>query len=225
MDKPSNDIERLEKLLVEARMSWAELARRIGVSDQAVGNWKMRGRVPPGKATVLASALQSTADYILSGRMGPQTAQGGNDGKWDHPTSFRAAPSFPSRQFPVLSWLTAGSWPETSPGFAPVDVAEWFPCPVMCSAATYVLRVEGVSMEPRFRPGELIFVDPDVHAKHNSFVIVQFPGEPAVSLKQLVIEGSRGYLRSLNDRWPEPVVEVADGIAICGVVVFKGEPI
>ena len=40
-------------------------------------------------------------------------------------------------------------------------------------------------MEPRFRDGELIFVDPDVEPEHGTFVVVRTEGSEAAFLRQL----------------------------------------
>jgi SOS-response transcriptional repressor LexA len=96
---------------------------------------------------------------------------------------------------------------------------------VRCGPRTYVLRVQGHSMEPRFTEGELIFVDPDAEAHHGSFVVVRLDDAHQATFKQLVIEGGRRYLRPLNERWPDPIIEINGHATLCGVVVFQGRPV
>jgi SOS-response transcriptional repressor LexA len=126
------------------------------------------------------------------------------------------------RLCPLISWVQAGSWSEVIDNLQPGDAEEWFSCPTRCGPHTYVLRVTGVSMEPVFRDGELIFVDPEAEARHGSFVVVRLDHEKTATFKQLVVERGRRYLRPLNDRWPDPIIEVEGAATICGVVVFKG---
>ena len=72
---------------------------------------------------------------------------------------------------PVISWVQAGAWKEV--GYSEVDLstAETYPCPVPCGEMTYILRVIGDSMIDEYRPGDMIFVDPEVPACHGDAVI------------------------------------------------------
>ena len=62
----------------------------------------------------------------------------------------------------LISWVQAGEWTEIAGNFELGEAEDLLPCPVPCSADTFVLRVRGESMEPKFHDGELIFVDPQV---------------------------------------------------------------
>ena len=97
------------------------------------------------------------------------------------------------------------------------------PCPVPCSQRTYVLRVKGASMEPKFGNGDLVFVDPEIIPESGKFVIVHSEGSDEADLKQLIVEGGRQYLKALNPDWPDRINELKSNAMICGVVVFKGE--
>ena len=97
------------------------------------------------------------------------------------------------------------------------------PCPVPCSQGTYVLRVKGASMEPKFDNGDLIFVDPDITAESGKYVVVRLAGADEADFKQLIVEGGRQYLKALNPDWPDRITEMDEAAQVCGVVVFKGE--
>jgi SOS-response transcriptional repressor LexA len=97
------------------------------------------------------------------------------------------------------------------------------PCPVSCSQGTYVLRVKGASMEPKFGKGDLIFVDPEIAPESGKYVIVRLAGSDEADFKQLIIEGGRQYLKALNPDWPDRITELEPSAVIYGVVVFKGE--
>jgi SOS-response transcriptional repressor LexA len=124
---------------------------------------------------------------------------------------------------PLISWTQAVAWRETSDAYVPSMRGEVFPCPVRCSGKTYVLRVQGVSMQPRFHDGDLIFVDPAVTPKNGKFVVVRLDDAHEAVLKQLIIEGDKRYLKALNPNWPKPIIELDSTATLCGVVVFKGE--
>ena len=79
-------------------------------------------------------------------------------------------------------------------------------------------------MEDRFTEGELIFVDPDREPYNGAFVVVRLDDAQQATFKQLVIESGRHYLRPLNERWPDPIIEINGNATLCGVVVFQGRP-
>ena len=78
-------------------------------------------------------------------------------------------------------------------------------------------------MEPRFRDGDLIFVDPAVPPDHGRFAVVREEDSHEATFRQLIVEGERKYLKALNPDWPARIVERNSTASICGVVVFKGE--
>ena len=97
------------------------------------------------------------------------------------------------------------------------------PCPVPCSQGTFVLRVKGASMEPKFGNSDLIFVDPEVPAESGKYVVVRLAGSDEADFKQLIVEGGRRYLKALDPDWPDRIAEMEEAAQVCGVVVFKGE--
>ncbi len=128
------------------------------------------------------------------------------------------------RQLPLINWVQAGNWTEINTN-EPLEVLEYYPCPIKCSPRSFVLRVQGSSMEPQFNDGDLIFVDPDVEAVHGKFVVVQLNDSNQATFKQLIVENNRQFLKALNPDWPDRIIAIKEEATICGVVVFKGEVI
>ncbi len=129
------------------------------------------------------------------------------------------------RLFPLISWVQAGHWTDIPDQHHYNDAEEWLPCAARCGPRTFVLRVQGESMAPRFADGELIFVDPDAEARHGSFVVVRLDDAAQATFKQLIIEGGRRFLRAINERWPDPIIEINSHATLCGVVIFKGQAV
>ncbi len=123
---------------------------------------------------------------------------------------------------PLISWGQAGAWAEISPSYVPGYDAQLLPCPIHCSHRTFVLKVCGISMEPRFYEGDLIYVDPEVEPENGKYVVALLDDASEAIFKQLVVEQGRRYLRALNPNWPEAITEIDVTGTICGVVVFKG---
>jgi SOS-response transcriptional repressor LexA len=129
------------------------------------------------------------------------------------------------RSCPLIAWSKATVYVGNMGAVLSEGVEAWYPCPVECSPETFVLRVRGASMEPKFRDGEHIFVDPGVPASADKYVIAYVEHSDQPILRQVILEGGRRYLRPANPLWPEPIIELTSHITIVGVVVYKGEPV
>ncbi|MGI0118687.1 LexA family protein [Zooshikella sp. RANM57] len=123
--------------------------------------------------------------------------------------------------YPLLSWVQAGAW-------QPIDEVELYEakrlcCPVKCSVDTFVLRVQGISMEPMFHEDDLIFVDPNVECRSGSFIIARLDDHNEATFKQLIIEGGQRYLKPLNPDWPEKIIPLkGSSCSVVGTVIFAG---
>jgi SOS-response transcriptional repressor LexA len=72
-------------------------------------------------------------------------------------------------------------------------------------------------MEPRYHNGDFIFVGPGIPPAHGSDVVVRLENSHEATFEQLVIEGSRRYLKPLNPRFP--VMEITTDAQVVGVVI------
>lgn len=122
---------------------------------------------------------------------------------------------------PLISWVQAGDWSEVIDNFAPGQAETWLPCPSNHGPRAYALRVEGVSMEPKFHSGDIIFVDPDLQAEHGSYVVVRLDDDKKATFKQLVLEGEQRFLRPENPAWPKQLIPINGNATICGVVIGR----
>lgn len=88
-----------------------------------------------------------------------------------------------------------------------------------CSAAEpYALRVLGDSMQPEFREGHIIIIDPGMSVHDGAYVVIDYAGD--TTFRQFVIdEAGKRYLKPLNDEYE--TVEITDSFHIHGVVVQR----
>ena len=88
-----------------------------------------------------------------------------------------------------------------------------------CSGSDpFALQVLGDSMEPEFKNGDIIVIDPDGVVKNGSFVFAVYQEE--YIFRQLVIEDEAYYLKPLNPNYP--TVQI-DGLqAVHGLIVSGG---
>jgi SOS-response transcriptional repressor LexA len=76
----------------------------------------------------------------------------------------------------------------------------------------FALRVLGDSMEPEFKEGQVVVVEPGQHLQSGCFVIARHEGE--YLLRRLVQEDSQWQLEPLNDRYPT--------LAVSGPAAIRG---
>ncbi|WP_158161189.1 LexA family protein [Grimontia hollisae] len=125
--------------------------------------------------------------------------------------------------YPLISKVQAGNWGsiiETD-----IASAKRFPCPIPCGPRTFVLEVDGVSMEPDFKDGYLIWVDPDKQYVNKSLVVARLDDRDEATFKQLIVEDGIKMLKPLNKDWPEQYVQINGNCTIVGVVVFGGRAV
>jgi len=202
------------------------LGKPIGWMDEphdAVQKISGKGKVLAGSRRVYAG--EQTVAVNLSVQDLPLEAHDPEDTSPRHTLSSKAIAKTRADVVtlcPLISWAHACETVIPKPS-EPRIAENILPCPVPCSQGTFILRVKGASMEPRFYNGDLIFVDPDIVAESGKYVVVKLEDADEATFKQLIIEGGRKYLKALNPDWPERIVELGDTTKVCGVVVFKGE--
>jgi SOS-response transcriptional repressor LexA len=201
------------------RLSLSSLGSLIGVSKQALSQIE-NGTTKNLKGETLVKVAQyleeDAANLIISKTPRKNRSMG-----------IERGPSI-KRNCPLIRWTQVLDWHRTKSMGAMTafeDIEAWYPCPVECSPSTFVLRVRGASMEPRFHDGEHIFIDPAVPASKDKYVIAHIEGAEEPILRQVVLEGGRRYLRPSNPMWPEPIIEVGAKVNIIGVVVYQGRPV
>ena len=214
-------LQNLERLIREAG-SVAELAKAAGTNKSYLSQVRHQTRTPSGTPRGLGDELAGMLEVGMDKPEGWMDESHSPVGREEGGGNRFYAGADIHHLCPLISWVQAGAWTETCQEFVADYDTELLPCPVRCSSRTFVLRVCGISMEPDFHEGDLVFVDPEVVASHGKYVVVLLNSSNETTFKQLVVEGERKYLRALNPAWPERIIEVNSAATICGVVVFKG---
>lgn len=81
----------------------------------------------------------------------------------------------------------------------------------------YALRVLGDSMEPEFKEGEVIIIEPQVTAEEGDYVIAVHDNE--ILFRELSLINDHWYLRPLNNQYP--TVEISPAGSIKGRIISK----
>lgn len=108
---------------------------------------------------------------------------------------------------PVISYVQAGMWTEIINSFQPGDASDWLMTSNRHSRETFVLTVRGNSMEPDFKEGDVVIIDPRVKPRPGSFVVAKNGREEATFKKyrprSIDVLGNEVFeLVPLNDDYP-----------------------
>ncbi|WP_430228876.1 LexA family protein [Nitrosomonas communis] len=202
---------RIAEKRIEAGLNQSELARKVGVTPQAVQSWE-KGVLPRGrKMNDIAAALGTTAEYLLFGK----SKKGSNA---EEHVVCSLVPMINYKQAADVNMIRKAEYNKS-------EFKEWVPCPVECGRSTFAFTVRGDSMmnpfgRPSFFDGDIIYVDPSVEAVNNSLVVAKV-GED-VFFRRLIIEGGKRYLMPLNPTWPGGSIEVSVNDVILGSVIYQG---
>ena len=205
-----NIAQRIKELRTHLDLTQYELAELTGSSQTSIQKIERGDTKNPRNIEALARALKCTPEYLQFGI---------TDNK-DTNNNVSPGPAIKATA-PLISWVQAGAWSEISEIKA-YD-AERFMCPVNCSDLTFVLKVQGVSMEPKFHEGDLIFVDPEAECIHGSYVVARLDDNNEATFKQLIIESGQKFLKAANPNWPEQLIPINGNCTLVGKIIFAGK--
>lgn len=180
MDKSLLVSDRFFKWADENKLKCRELAEKIGISSQAITNWKTRG-IPSGKWQSVAKIMSIPVEVL--------TASGDD-------FSIRSGKAM---MLPLISSVHAGEWT----GVSDATYEEYVPVLAKCSKDSFCLTVEGDSMRPTFLDGDIVAVDPAVMPRPGDVVVAIKCGDGEATLKRYRAIG-------LNDRGDEVFELVPD---------------
>ena len=187
-----------------------QLADLVGTAQTSIQKIERGDTKNPRNIEALARVLKCTPEFL---QFGIADNKDTNSNVSPGPTIKATAP--------LISWVQAGAWSEISEIKA-YD-AERFMCPVNCSDLTFVLKVQGISMEPKFDEGDLIFVDPEAECIHGSYVVARLDDDNQATFKQLIIENGHKFLKAANPNWPEQLIPINGNCTLVGKVIFTGK--
>jgi SOS-response transcriptional repressor LexA len=123
------------------------------------------------------------------------------------------------QQVPLITWQEAREWDRLAYNYKSCT-EQMVAATIPVSAVAFALQVQGDSMEApsgiSFPDGVNIIAEPEQIAAPGSFVITTVSEGQQAILSQLVSDGNRRYLKSLNPRYP--VFEFTSTTMIYGVV-------
>lgn len=190
-----------------ARLSKAELARRVGVSRATVGQWESGEikRLEAENLLRLADVLRVDPTWLLTGR--GEMATGVRESR----------PTYPTRFAPRLSWDQVPVWERLVADFEHGGPLPDIPVDPSFPPRCFALIVEGSSMAAEFPSGSIIIVDPDTQAEPGRYVVAVTDDGQAL-LRLVERDGTILQLRALA---PGLDIIPVSRSTICGVVIFR----
>lgn len=151
--------ENFAKALGEGRTTPKEIAEALGITEQAVSNWKRSGKIATENLPVVAKLT----GWSIARLMGVP-----------EPTNVAEAPALiGARWVPVVGHVKAGPDGYLDELQYPVGEGEGYVEYWVRDPAAYAVRVKGDSMHPRYRAGEFIVVTPGIEATPGRDVVVK----------------------------------------------------
>lgn len=191
-------LDRIDQRLTEVGLTESRASKLAGLSDSAIRDMRRAvrsGRERAGVSTrtlaALAPVLDTTADWLLTGSGDPSPSHTALSTSHDHMVPVRGT--------------AAGSHERGSFQFTG-DEIDYVPRPPALAGVRnlFALYVEGDSMEPEHRPGDLRFIAPDRPARSGDTVIVEArddPGEPEwAMIGHLISRGEEIVIGKLNPK-------------------------
>lgn len=195
--------QRIKMLRERLRLSQADLAEKCGWGYQSrVGNYETGSRkVSVEDAVVLASALGVSPGELLFGT--PDNAEFVSAGL---------------RSVPVVSYIQAGMFTEPDYLLTPEGVEETIYFDGPASDLIFALRIKGDSMEPEFKEGDTVIIDPAVAPHPGEFVVAK-NGEYEATFKKYRSKADGGFeLVPLNPDYPS-LDSAVNKVTIIGTMI------
>ncbi|WP_252108959.1 MULTISPECIES: S24 family peptidase [unclassified Halomonas] len=200
------------------KLTQEDVAALCGWGGQSAVSQYMNGKIALNLEALhkLAKALDFEPSEV-SPRLAGEPTRKSNVSQLKQESNVAPAPRLEG-YVPVISWVQAGAWTEVC-NFDDLS-DEQVPRPPACSESTFALRVKGQSMAPRYEPGLIIYVDPDVVPFDGDDVVALLVDDNEATFKQYVEEpGGSRMLKARNPGWPEPWVPINGNCQIVGVVI------
>lgn len=157
--------DRVKQKRIELGLTQTEAAEKAGIRQQSWQSIEDGKTLKPRNIIGIAKALRCDADWLMNGG------------------AFMPLAEVNSRRVPLISYVQAGALAEKSPIEAFDGSLEYILTDLDLSEHSFALRIEGDSMEPDFKAGDVIIVDPEIEPAPGEFVVAKNGGDQATFKK------------------------------------------
>lgn len=157
--------DRVKQKRIELGLTQTEAAEIAGIRQQSWQSIEDGKTLKPRNIIGIAKALRCDANWLMNGG------------------AFMPIAEVNSRRVPLISYVQAGALADKSPIEAFDGSLEYILTDLDLSEHSFALRIEGDSMEPDFKAGDVIIVDPEVEPVPGEFVVAKNGGDQATFKK------------------------------------------
>lgn len=145
--------DRVKQRRAELGMTQAQLAEKAGTTQQGIVSIESGRTKRPRNLLEIAKALQSDPVWLMDGG------------------SFQTLAEVNTRKVPLISYVQAGALAHKNPIEAFDGALEYVMTDLDLSEHSFALKVQGDSMEPDFREGDVVIFDPEIQPHPGEFVV------------------------------------------------------
>ncbi|QGY29051.1 LexA family protein [Pantoea cypripedii] len=145
--------DRVKSRRLELGLTQTELAELAGTTQQGIVSIESGRTKRPRYILELAKALQTDVAWLQDG------------------SAFQTLEQVSTRKIPLISYVQAGALSHQSPIEAFDGSFEYVMTDMDWSEYTFALRIEGDSMEPDFKAGDIVVIDPEIEPAPGEFVV------------------------------------------------------
>lgn len=191
------------------------LAEHLGMTKGAVSHWLNARREPSINDIAKILNFLGMKEFIVNpdGTISETAGSNGNV-EWVGAKEVKG-------NFPVISWVSAGSWCEAVEPYHRKSIDRWLDTTVECSDNSFWLDVKGDSMTSpvglSIPEGMVILVDPEVEPTNGKLVVAKMDSENEATFKKYVVDAGNRYLKPLNPQYS--MIPINGNCRIIGVVV------
>ncbi|AUV00566.1 S24 family peptidase [Phytobacter ursingii] len=157
--------DRVKQRRLDLGMTQTELAEKVGTTQQGIVSIESGRTKRPRNLLELSKALQTDPNWLINGG------------------SFQTLEEVSTKRVPLISYVQAGALAHKNPIEAFDGSFEYVMTDMDWSQFTFALRIEGDSMEPDFKQGDVIIVDPEIEPAPGEFVVAK-NGEHEATFKK-----------------------------------------
>ncbi|MGK5049486.1 LexA family protein [Janthinobacterium sp. GB4P2] len=204
----------IKSRLSALRKTQGWLAERANVSHNAVSKWIKTGKISRENAVLVAQALSCSVDELLLGEgddlIPTVNAAGQSRSLPAHEKGFdQNAKPVPlgTRAIPVISAIQAGAMKEITMPYSPGDGYTTIYVDDSYSQWAFGLEIEGDSMMPDYKPGDVVIIEPEWEPRPGDCVAAK-NGKQEATFKKYRLRGSNPdgndifELLPINDNYP-----------------------
>lgn len=205
------------------KLSQDTIAERCGWSGQSAVSQYMRGRIPLNiDALLKLSKVLRFSPHDVSPRLAADIPTIYLAEETDGSHVARGSDAYPLQhahsRLPVIGQASAGRLAEL---IETQEIDEWVVAPGATGPSAFALRIEGISMEPKFLDGEKVIIDPDLDWCIGDYVFARQISNNTGTFKQIKREGDELYLSAVNESFIPRYIRLDEDWVIVGKARWK----